>query len=145
MSRAVRVDELGRVVVQTRAWSRSVSQGQPGVPSTPSVREPFLLAEAFGPQPLGWLVSLVSSNPATNLVPLVEVLSLEGGPPLPAGIISWPYVGQRPFAAQGVRVSLIGGTFATGERVSCTLAPSSWPAWMVPDSMPRLAALVRQG
>lgn len=143
--RPVRVDELGRVVVQPRAWSRAVREGDQGVPSAPTAGDPFLLVEAFGPCPLPWTLTLVSSNPATNLVPLVEVLSLEGGPPLPAGVISWPFVGQRPFAAMGVRVSLIGGVFASGERVSATLAPSSWPAWMVPDGIPKIAALTRRG
>lgn len=144
----IRLDDVGRAVIRTRAWSRVVEQGTGELANATASTPPVKLAEAYMPAPIAWMLLGGSSVGAiSNAVLSVQFGTLEGGLTVPQPLFGVGFtVGlQGPvIAATSLVVNLVNPLgLAPGERITVCIAPVVWPAWAVPELPRQLAALAR--
>ena len=141
----IRLDDAGRAVIRTRAWSRVV---QNGLGELANPNGPVKLAEAYLPAPCSWMMLAGSSVGAVSPAILsIQFGTLEGAltviqPLSPVGFTLG--VGGPVIAATSIIVTLQNPLGLTaGERISVCLSPTVWPHWAVPELPRQIATLAR--
>ncbi len=124
-------------MVNTRAWCRAY--GPPAGPGVTVINPPIpdvgaALAEAYLPAPISWAVTILSTNPISNLVVAVQVAGIEGGWNTIPGLVTLPVLSGPPLPGRACRVIRTGGTVAAGELITCMVAPVAWPWWAQPKA-----------
>ncbi len=144
----IRLDDVGRAVIRTRAWSRVVEAGQGELANATASTPPVKLAEAYLPAPTSWMVLGGSSvGGISNAILSVQFGTLEGALTIPQPLFGQGFtvgLGGAVIAATSIVVSLVNPLgLAPGERLTVCIAPVVWPHWAVPEMPRQLAALAR--
>ena len=139
------LDDQGRAIISTRAWSRVLEANAGELVNQPP-NAPIKLAEAYMPAPIAWMMLAGSSQgPASNVILSVAFGNVEGSINVPAPLAGAGFtvgLGGPVIAATSIVVSITNpGALVAGERISVSIAPVVWPDWPCPEQPRRLAGV----